>query len=191
MRVFLFSLLLVSSLACSLDFDPRSNLTDFLNCMAFLEGRILAGAFWPDMGMTMDSCFVSGADIRSCHTFSAASKESLHLGVLARALEGNAFAQMFLVAPSCVNVTVEECRKTAAANGFDVALDMMERKMGSLEQFNANFAGFGGFVPWFKVDASRVVPQDGWEHKVPALDNGEMIFGLMVPFSFLCFFADF
>jgi hypothetical protein len=38
--------------------------------------------------------------------------------------------------------------------------------------------GFGGFLPWFKVAGGELEPMDGWERRVPGLDNGQLAWSL-------------
>lgn len=163
------------------DLDPAKNVSSFLTCMAYYEGKLLGAAYWSDQGLTKDGCFVNDdGSIHSCHEFSAPSKESLHLGILALALSGSREALLFLVSSSCQSVSA--CLELAdSPAGRQTALSMLDKKLTSLERFNSDFPGFGGFVPWFTVNEEGAMqPVQGWEHQVPALDNGEMIFGLMV-----------
>jgi hypothetical protein len=164
--LFFSFLLCLASSVCTQDYltkiDPRS--AEFLQCMAFFEGRILGAAFWPDVGMTKDGCFVDGSNVVSCHEFSAPSKESLHLGVLAHAVYGRGEARLFVLAPTCManNTPMLECFALALQTGEGVALTMLEKKMSAIEQFNEDFPGFGGYLPWFKVSCSLDVLVGGF-----------------------------
>ena len=108
------------------------------------------------------------------HNFSAPSKEALHLTLLARAVEGDALALSFF-AQSC-----------AAAPPCDVrhhVLAILASKAATLTRFNKEFPGYGGFLPWFKINVSNrsegIAPTDDWQNRVPALDNGQMAWGLL------------
>jgi hypothetical protein len=97
-------------------------------------------------------------------SFSAASKESLHVAVLARAVGGNPLAQELY--------SVEK------------AVGILTTKIASMEAWNATYPGFGGFLPWFQNGNTSITLLDGWTNRTPALDNGEV---LCVCFSvFVC-----
>eukprot|EP00042_Codosiga_hollandica_P019315 m.59418 g.59418 ORF g.59418 m.59418 type:complete len:517 (-) comp49239_c0_seq4:61-1611(-) len=101
------------------------------------------------------------------HNFSAPSKECPHLTLLALALSGNPLATRFVMASA--NTT----------NVTQVVADILERKISTYERFNASHPGFGGFLPWVSVGDDGVKPiAPSWTSQVPALDNGEMIWGM-------------
>lgn len=54
-----------------------------------------------------------------------------------------------------------------------LVFDLMEKKIETYLKFNETHPGFGGSIPWFKADVQDIVPQDGWDNRVPALDNGQ------------------
>ena len=185
-----FSLLLFGSCLC---LDCPCNYVDvldvndpmFISCMCYFEGRMQETSFWMDAALTKDGHFfqygsgeISGAPI---HNFSAASKESLHLGVLSKAIEGNKNAGLFVCSYQChqQQLSFDECAALAFVNGSKIAMELLDRKMDSLWAFAKNSPGYGGFLPWFTVDNGLVAPLTSWELRVPALDNGEMIFGLL------------
>lgn len=113
------------------------------------------------------------------HLFSAPSKESVHLGMLALAVSGNHLASIFV-------------------GGLSNALDLLSRKMVGYQTFNATYPGYGCFMPWVSVpysppppqfaskhssspfnsaqQAAGIAPLSGWTqpYRVPGLDNGEM-----------------
>ena len=89
------------------------------------------------------------------HNFSAPSKESAHLGMLALALFGNPYATAFIRAQSNTSSVV------------DAVVSIMERKMDTYEQFNATYPGFGGFMPWVFVNDSGIYPDgSSWANQV-------------------------
>lgn len=95
----------------------------------------------------------TGMPIGQPKKFSAASKESLHVLVLSKALDGNTLAQR--------------------AFTTDQALAIARTKVASYKRFFATFPGFGGFFPWYSLD-NTFEPTWDWENRVPALDNGEL-----------------
>lgn len=99
------------------------------------------------------------------HNFSAASKEALHVMVLARAVAGSADAARF-VAPE----------KPSEAG--KVAAELLRAKLESYLEFNATFPGFGGFLPWFNNSRETVEPTGDWVGRVPGLDNGELLWAV-------------
>jgi hypothetical protein len=120
-------------------------------------------------GMTFDGetlDFATGA-VTGKHPFSAASKESLHIGLLVKALEGDAFAQRLLTpAPKHPEAAVAR------------ALEVLTAKISTCERFNREYPGFGGFLPWYVVQDGAIAPAQGWEKRVPSLDNGEWAWAL-------------
>ena len=187
MFFFVVCLLFVSATSvaavCSCNFSSTVSPSDplFVSCMALFEGRLLGAAYDDAAGVTLDGRFLESpsGSLGPVHPFSAPSKESLHLGILARALAGDGDALLFVLARNCSLDSLASCQKRAQnGEGRNEALRQLSRKMASLFDFNSRLPGYGGFLPWFKLVDGRMVPQDGWEGRVPALDNGEMIWGL-------------
>jgi hypothetical protein len=62
-------------------------------------------------------------------------------------------------------------------------LSILATKAATLARFNAEYPGYGGFLPWFQIDVSNrsqgIAPTGDWENRVPALDNGQMAWGLL------------
>uniref|UniRef100_A0A7S1MIX3 Endo-beta-1,2-glucanase SGL domain-containing protein n=1 Tax=Neobodo designis TaxID=312471 RepID=A0A7S1MIX3_NEODS len=117
--------------------------------------------------------FETGEPLGLPHLFSAPSKESVHVGLLARYLADQAAPE---AAP-------RGNRSQAVFASVSAALATLGTKADSIERFNAEFPGFGGFLPWFAfrnetvdgANVTRVSPiSPGWDNRVPALDNGEM-----------------
>ncbi|KJE90716.1 hypothetical protein CAOG_08566 [Capsaspora owczarzaki ATCC 30864] len=114
----------------------------------------------PLTGLTLDGQRLdvkTGLPLGLPHQFTAASKESLHLAILARVLWGDGRASVFY--------------------SVDEALQVLDTKMTSLEKFAAKYPGFAGFLPWVYVVDGELTPTDDFVNKVPALDNGEMFWG--------------
>jgi hypothetical protein len=115
-------------------------------------------------GETID--FATGA-VTGHHRFSAASKESLSVGLWVKALEGDAAAQRLL--------TPDPAHPEAAVGR---AIEVLRAKISTYERFNRDYPGFGGFLPWYEVKAGRIEPERGWGERVPSLDNGELAWAL-------------
>ncbi|KAJ3568519.1 hypothetical protein NP233_g5665 [Leucocoprinus birnbaumii] len=61
----------------------------------------------------------------------------------------------------------------------NVAVGILEKKWESYRTFNETFPGFGGFLPWFAhSEFTPLTPTWDWNNRVPALDNGENIWGI-------------
>ena len=99
------------------------------------------------------------------HNFSAASKESLHVMVLANALAGDSSAAV-VVSPD------------APANAPEVAYGIMKTKLATYLAFNQSFPGFGGFLPWYNNTNPTIEPTSDWVNRVPGLDNGELLWAV-------------
>ena len=187
--LWLASLLLLSlgwseAMRCGCDYatSPAISDADFVSCMALREGRFLRVGLDSDSGMTRDGARISqatGLPI-AIHNFSAPSKESLHLALIAQALSGNTDAQLFLISALCTSDDLASCQALAQVKGRSMALKMLEQKMTILEEFAARYPGYGGYLPWFQVVDGMIEPVADWSNpfRVPGLDNGEMIWGM-------------
>jgi hypothetical protein len=107
--------------------------------------------------------------------FSAASKESLHLNLLAKAILDDHRAKLLIAADS--------------SSATDDVLDTLTKKITSYEQFDANYPAFGGFLPWFisedRGSGISVYPLGDWEDRLPALDNGQLAFSIYLVYKAL------
>ena len=92
------------------------------------------------------------------HQFTAASKESIHIAILAKVLDEDPLAQLIY--------TKNE------------ALDMLTKKIDTYEKFDKQYPGFGGFLPWLSVVDGVVTPTYDWTNRVPSLDNGELFWAM-------------
>jgi hypothetical protein len=99
------------------------------------------------------------------HPFSAASKEALQIMLYAHAMAGSPQAARFLSPDN-----------TGAAP--DMAMNIMTLKLKTYLRFNETYPGFGGFIPWFTGDSMDIQPTWDWVNRVPALDNGELIWAV-------------
>jgi len=123
-----------------------------------------------ETGLTHDGHnidFETGELAGGPRNWSAASKESLHVTLLVKALESDRTAQL-VVSPD------------DPARAGEVALAILTRKIASFEKFNKRYPGYGGFLPWFKVEDRQMKPMPGWENRVPGLDNGQLAWSLYV-----------
>uniref|UniRef100_A0A914VFS2 GPI anchored protein n=1 Tax=Plectus sambesii TaxID=2011161 RepID=A0A914VFS2_9BILA len=186
-------LLLISCLVVSIQsenchFAQNYNLNQLLNDAAAQDSFLMSASYWEGKfatdriginyasGLTYDGTsidYTTGLPHPGgLHEFSAASKEAVHVSLLALAIEGKSkyavnFFQSSMQAVHW-NGTVQE-----------YVIDQLTRKIGSYEQFNQQYPGFGGFLPWYALNDSGVQLLNGWASKVPALDNGELIWGLI------------
>jgi len=124
-------------------------------------------------GMTFDGVnidFRTGKPLET-RNWSAPSKESLHVAMLVKAVAGDRTART-LMSPN----------PRRPRQGAAQALAILERKIATYERFNRDYPGFGGFLPWYRVAGGRIEPQgkgpDGWQTRVPGLDNGQLAWSL-------------
>lgn len=115
-------------------------------------------------GYTLDGQpldFATGLAAGPPHAFSAPSKESLHVALLALAINGSAVAGA-LYAPAA-------------------AVALLARKVAAYETWNASYPGAGCFMPWVAVSAAGLAPTADWATplRLPGLDNGEWAWALL------------
>ncbi|KAF9470832.1 hypothetical protein BDN70DRAFT_939397 [Pholiota conissans] len=95
--------------------------------------------------MTYDGTLIDPVNgihnVEGLHTFSAASKESLHIMVLAHVIQGDARAARWILAAHGGGSDVEEAR--------GLAINILKQKWNTYSAFNQTYPGFGGFLPWF------------------------------------------
>ncbi len=123
-----------------------------------------------ETGMTFDGHpidYHTGQLIGEPRTLSAASKESLHIGLLVRAVAGDRTAQTMLAHDVAH-------RESARAH----ALEVLTKKIATYERFDREYPGYGGFLPWYRVKGDRIEPTDDWRDRVPGLDNGQLAWSL-------------
>jgi hypothetical protein len=124
----------------------------------------------PETGLTFDGHpidRVTGELRGKPRNWSAASKESLHIILLAKAVAGDEIAQA-LITPDPADPSQAVAR----------ALDVLGKKIATYRRFHRKNPGFAGFLPWFKVEQGEMVPMDGWTDRVPGLDNGQLAWSL-------------
>lgn len=126
-------------------------------------------------GMTFDSYALNpetGGAKGTPNAWSAPSNESLHIQILAAAIAGNTNAAIF--------VSPDDPSKAA-----EIALSILEKKMATLEQFYTANPKYAGFLPWFVHSGDVITPSEDWFFKVPALDNGQLAWALIMTYKVL------
>jgi len=145
--------------------DVLANSEEFVWDLLYWEGNFHQNnvGYNSANGMTYDGTLLdptSGiANLAGLHQFSAASKESIHIMILAHAVAGDPLAARFL----SPHVPHDAPR---------IAVEILETKLQTYLKFNETFPGFGGFLPWFANSGTAIQPTWDWVNRVPALDNG-------------------
>ena len=132
--------------------------------------------------LTQDGIFLNSISLQpvgKASPFSAASKESLHLNLLAKAVLNDDRAQQLLFG---INVNNTD-------DGVTQAISMLDQKLTTYEQFDAVYPAFGGFLPWFisedRGSGVSMYPLSGWEDRIPALDNGQLAWSIFLVYHCL------
>ncbi|KAF4975734.1 hypothetical protein FZEAL_7510 [Fusarium zealandicum] len=149
--------------------DVLDNPDKFTWDLLYWEGKFHQNdvAYNTDNGMSYDGTqldWKTGKKTKK-HAFSAASKEALQIMLYAQAIAGSKEAARFLTPDS-----LDTAPKFAAS--------IMKTKLNAYLRFNQTYPGFGGFLPWIKTDVHNIRPQDGWDNRVPGLDNGELLWAV-------------
>lgn len=121
--------------------------------------------------------------------YTAPSKESLHLSMLAVVIDGaSPLAWNFLIEDALARSTLTENQKQALTPDEMKALaetearNRAERVIGEYERWRENCPGCGGFTNWASVDNDGFVlpgSKDGKVKAMPALDNGQMAWAMV------------
>lgn len=140
----------------------------FINDYLSTEANYFAVARDEKSGLTYDGI---NLDIKTgkplqIRDWSAPSKECLDMGICIKALVGDARAALVV-------------SKDDPSRAPDIAAGILKKKIDSYERFYRENPGYGGFLPWFRV-SDPVKPMPDWEAQIPALDNGEMVWSLLV-----------
>lgn len=150
------------------DFSSPDVVNKYLEEVMDWEGRFAQPgiAYDPLTGYTYDGHpidYDTGELYGEPHPFSAPSKESIHLSILALAVDGNALALRFV-------------------GGIENAIDLLETKIKGYSQFNSTYPGYGCFTPWvsFNPENGTIMPAWDWSdpYRVPGLDNGEWFWSI-------------
>ncbi|XP_044718999.1 GPI anchored protein [Hirsutella rhossiliensis] len=149
--------------------DPRSFAWDLL----FWEGKFHQDevAYNAANGMTYDGTQLdwTTGDHTKKHPFSAASKEMM---LYARVIAGSREAARFLAPDD-------------PPRAAQLAASIMATKLQTYLRFNQSYPGFGGFLPWVTTSSAEVQPTWDWVNRVPALDNGELLWAVYACISSL------
>ena len=144
------------------------------------DGRFAAaGRGTTAAGLTCDHVNVDGTDGSSGQRgmYTAASKESLHIGMLALVVAGRPLAWRWMA-----GAMAEEAGSPGAtateAEAVAEALARLERIVTAYEAANEQCVGCGGFIPWIGVsDGGFATIQD--RASIPALDNGQLAWSMV------------
>mmetsp|Transcript_23573 Transcript_23573/g.42586 ORF Transcript_23573/g.42586 Transcript_23573/m.42586 type:complete len:639 (+) Transcript_23573:53-1969(+) len=159
--------------------DPRIQRSFVENALA-AERQFFAApnvSFDAVSGMTYDGRNLEDTSLEpiEIRAASAPSKESIQLSLLALSLQ-----------------TEEEAGELAALQPLvysqEEALDLLEKKVSTMEDFDRRYPSFGGFLPWFCARGTfangacrglddplgPLEAAKGWETSMPGLDNGQM-----------------
>lgn len=129
----------------------------FVKATLSSEKRFFAAsgvAFDKETGMTFDGHpvdpktgeLVLGGFPRGPRTWSSPSREAFHLNILTLSIQPQYDAR------------VREIQDLELLVNQDDALDTLEHKITSLEDFNSRHPAFGGFLPWFCSRGSKSFP---------------------------------
>lgn len=153
---------------CS-DFFDTSRIDAYLDSVMRWESKFATPGVGYDAmsGYTFDGQLLdydTGELLGETHSFSAPSKESIHLSILALAVGGDKRALLF-------------------CGGYNNAIATLERKINGYMTFNRTFPGYGCFTPWvgFNANNGTFTPLESWSvpyYQVPGLDNGEWFWSL-------------
>ncbi len=88
------------------------------------------------------------------HMFTASSKESLQVGILARVFYNDPRTSHFY--------TVDE------------AIKLLQTKLNTYENFFQTHPGFGWYLPWVFVSDEGIRPTNDFMDRTPGLDNGQL-----------------
>ena len=105
-------------------------------------------------------------EVQAVRNWSAPSKECLDLGVLVKALEGD---------PKAAIVVGHGDPAAAKAK----AEELLGKKIGAYNDFQANNPGYAGFLPWYGIEDGKATAKPDWKNKIPGLDNGEWMWTML------------
>ncbi|KAG5950484.1 hypothetical protein E4U53_004966, partial [Claviceps sorghi] len=149
--------------------DVLRNPSGFEWDLLFWEGKFHQNdiAYNTVNGMTYDGAqldWITG-DKTKKHPFSAASKEAIQIMLYTHAIAGSKEAARFLT-PHDLSEAPE------------LASSIMKTKLQTYLRFNQTYPGFGGFLPWIATNEHDLSPTWDWNNRVPALDNGELVWAV-------------
>jgi len=133
------------------------------------DGKFASSGFGLNqLGLTVDHVDLSDTgnpEGSACYT--AASKESLHISMLALVVKKKRLAWYWI--PGAAD-------KDAAAA---VAVERLTSIIDAYEAFNATYPGLGGFLPWVSVTDAGLKLDKPEKVALPALDNGQLAWAMV------------
>ena len=85
--------------------------------------------------------------------------------------------------PLSLSFFAQSCPSPPPCDVLKHVLSVLAAKAATLSRFNEEYPGYGGFLPWFQIAVANrsqgIAPTGDWENRVPALDNGQMAWGLL------------
>jgi hypothetical protein len=93
------------------------------------------------------------------HEFSSPAKDSQQLAYMALALSSNT-----TTADAALLFFQRAAMDAGASSTREFVLSQISAKMAALERWNESMPGYGGFLPWYTVNASTgdIQAIDGW-----------------------------
>jgi len=161
--------------------EQRQEDINFINYLLLKESKFIAlgVGVHPETATTFDGHSINRETLLlegSPRNWSAASKESLHIMLLAKVFMGDAQAKIIIGGDE-------------PKNAYRIAINLLNKKLTAYEQFNQSYPSFGGYLPWFTIKSdnnkSWIAPMPHWSDRTPALDNGQLAWSLYVAYKAL------
>ncbi|ORY25727.1 putative GPI anchored protein [Naematelia encephala] len=151
--------------------DIQTNASSFIQAYLAQESRFHTPnvSYNEVNGMTYDGTLLNPTtgerNVTGGHPFSAASKESLQIMMYALTLSGDPDAAIWVCSDD-------------PGSAQEKVVGLLSKKLKTYRKFNETFPGFGGYLPWFLANDTDIQPTSDWVNRVPALDNGELIWAV-------------
>ena len=168
---------------------------DFIQQVVKYEGRFHCDGVGIDLttGMTFDGIGIDAKTLEPIsaqrHNFSASSKEGLHLSLLAMAINHEPLALDFFAQSACPGKCGVESEEEEKCDTYAYVVNLVKTKAETLEKFNTDFPGMGGFVPWYAIDMLNgthlMTPTSDWINRVPSLVSTLIFFDLLIKSLFI------
>jgi len=149
----------------------------FINELLIKESRFVTTdevGYDAESGLSYDGSYIDANTLLPTlvKNISAASKESLHVNILAKAVSGDERAKLLIGGNN-----PEDAKA--------ISLEMLTKKITTYETFNSEFPSFGGYLPWFTVTDGKLIPVGDWATSAPGLDNGQLAWSLYFAYNTL------
>lgn len=148
-------------------YNRNDAIHQFKMFMCYWEGQFGYGVGYnQEIGITYDGHeidYTTGDLHDNLHYWTAASKEAIHINMLTLYLIDDIYARQFF--------------RNASQ---DKIVEILQKKISAYNDFHKRYPGFGGFLPWFANNNTEMTLLDGWTSKVPALDNGQLIWSIKI-----------